>query len=52
MEICDILCFGGDDGRNMEGLSSIGVGVFSIVLIGQVDNNKDYFEDTDYNKPI
>ena len=47
-----ILCFGGDDGSNMEGLGSIGVNVFSIVLINRVDDNKDYFEDEDYNMPI
>ena len=47
-----ILCFGGDDGRNMEGLGSIGVNVFSIVLINRVDDNKDCFEDEDYNMPI
>ena len=29
----------------------IGVYVFSIVLIGWVDNNKDCFEDKYYNKP-
>ena len=38
-----ILFFGGDDGRNMEGLGSIGVDVFSIVLISQADDNKDCF---------
>ena len=47
-----ILRFGGDAGSNMEGLVSMGVGVFYIVLIGHVDDNKDCFEDTDYNKPI
>ena len=52
MEIHAILCFGGDDGINMEGLGSIGVDVFSIFLIVRVDNNKECFEDTDYNKPI
>ena len=38
-----IFSFGGDDGRNMEGLGSIGVDVFSIVLISQADDNKDCF---------
>ena len=38
-----ILFFGGDDGRNMEGLGSIGVDVFSIVLISRADYNKDCF---------
>ena len=38
-----ILFFGWDDGRNMEGLGSIGVDVFSIVLISQADDNKDCF---------
>ena len=57
LEIADmdshaILCFGGDYGRNIEVLDSIVVDVFSIVLIGRVYNNKDCFEDTDYNKPI
>ena len=47
-----ILRFGGDAGSNMEGLVSMGAGVFYIVLIGHVDDNKDCFEDTDYNKPI
>ena len=47
-----ILWFGGDDGSNIEGLGIIGVYVFSIVLIGWVDENKDCFEDEDYNKPI
>ena len=42
-----ILCFGGDDVSNMEGMGSIGVNVSSIVLIGPLDNNKDCFEDTD-----
>ena len=44
-----ILWFGGDDGSNIEGLGIIGVYVFSIVLIGWVDENKDCFEDTSYN---
>ena len=48
----EIMCFGGDDVRNMEGLGSIGIDVFSVVLIGRVDDNKDCFEDTDYNNPI
>ena len=43
---------GGDDGRNMEGLGTIRVYVFSIFLIRWVDYNKDCFEDTDYNKLI
>ena len=47
-----IMCFDGGDGRNIEGLVSIGVDGFSDVLIGQVDNNKECFEDTDYRKPI
>ena len=38
-----ILFFGGDDGRNMEGLGSIGVDVFSIFLISRADDNKDCF---------
>ena len=42
-----ILCFGGDDGNNIEGLGSIRVDIFS-----RVDDNKDCFEDTDYNKHI
>ena len=33
-------------------MGRIGVYVFSIVLIGRVDENKDCFEDEDYNKPI
>ena len=52
IESCDILCVGGDDGINMEGLGSIGVDVFYIVFIGWVDNNKDCFEEMDYNKSI
>ena len=52
MESHAILLFGEDDGINMEGLGSIGVDVFSIFLIGRVDDNKDRFEDTYYNKPI
>ena len=52
MAIHAILLFGGDDGSNMEGLGIIGVDVFSIVLIGRVDENKECFEDTDYNKPV
>ena len=52
MAILDILWFGGDDGRNKGGMGSIGVDVFSIVLIGRVDKNKNCFEDTYYNKPI
>ena len=36
----------------MERLGSVGVDVFSVVLIVQVDNNKDCFEDTDCNKII
>ena len=47
-----ILCFGGDDGSNIEGQDSIRVDVFSIFLIGWVDDNKECFEDIDYNKPI
>ena len=47
-----ILCFGGTDDNDMELLGSIGVDVFSMVLIGRVDDNKDCFEDEDYNKPI
>ena len=50
--ICAILCFSGDDVIIMEVMGSIGVDVFSIVLIGRVDDNKDCFEDTDYNKSI
>ena len=38
-----IMFFGGDDGRNMEGLGSIGVDVFSIVLIIWADENNDCF---------
>ena len=49
---CAILCFGGDDGSNKEGLGSIGFNVISIVLIDRVGNNKDFFEDTDYNKTM
>ena len=52
MASCAILCFGGDAVNNMEGLCSIGVNVFSIVLINRVDDNKDYFEYEDYNMPI
>ena len=47
-----IMCFDEGDDRNIEGLASIGVDGFSDVLIGQVDNNKECFEDTDYRKPI
>ena len=47
MESRAILCFGGDDGRNMEGLGSIRVDVFYIFLISRVDDNKDCFEYTD-----
>ena len=47
-----ILCFFRGAGSNMEGLGIVRVDVFSIVLIGQADENKDCFEDTDYNKPI
>ena len=44
-----IMLFDGGDGSNMEGPGSIGVDVFSIVLIVWVDENKDCFEDTSYN---
>ena len=47
-----ILCFVGCDDRNMELLGSIRVDLFSIFLIGRVDDNKDCFEDTDCNKHI
>ena len=49
MAVRDILCFGGDDVSNMEGLGSIGVNVFSILLIGWINKNKDCFEEEDYN---
>ena len=47
-----ILWFGGYNGRNIEGLGRIGVYVFSIVLIGRLDKNKDYFEEDTYNNPM
>ena len=47
-----ILCFGGNGGINMEGLVSIRFDVFSIILIVQVYDNKDYFEEMNYNKHI
>ena len=48
----DTICFGGGYVSNMEEMGSIGVNVFSIVLISWVNDNKYFFEDTDYNKPI
>ena len=52
MESRAFLCFGRYFGSNMEVLGSIRVDVFYIVLIGRVDDNKDFFKDEDYNKPI
>ena len=47
-----ILCFGGIDGKNVEGLGGIGVSVFSLVMTGWVDVNKYYYEEEDNNRPI
>ena len=36
----------------MEELGIIGVNVFSIVLIGWIDDNKEFFEEEDHNMHI